>query len=321
VPLAERASIDQLLAREPAIVGDAPIGSLQLAADVRSGAVFTRTLSYAGRGAPVPSVQRPQTAYARVFGTLADPSLSPADLARLRMRKQSVLDFAAGDLQRVSRNLNGSERERLDRHLEAIREVERLLDRAATTTPPAGAVAGVDPEQPDAQHAELGHAHFEIVRAAFRCDLTRIVTFGWASGQSQVNFSHLIPGVQDARYHDITHFGSNPSGDAMAVHRWYNEQMAPMLRALRDTPDLDGRTLLDNTLVVIWSEMRTGTHTFDNVPIQLFGALPGNRRLDYGGRPTNDLWLAIANRFGHPMTTFGDPERCTGPLADLFGSV
>jgi hypothetical protein len=62
------------------------------------------------------------------------------------------------------------------------------------------------------------------------------------------------------------------------------------------------------------------SHTFDSVPIQLFGGgVVGGRLVVYANRPTNDLWLTIANRLGHPMTCFGDAERCTGPLTDLLG--
>jgi hypothetical protein len=326
-PLAERASIDQLLGREHAIAGDAPVRSMQLAADVRSAALFTRTLSYAGRGAPVPSVHYPQAAFARLFGSLALPGTSPEQLAALRARKESVLDFAAADLARLERKLAGTERERLGEHLQAIRELERLFDRGRGCIDEGDLidqVLAVDPVQPDHQHAALGRAQFEIVRAAFRCDLTRVVTFGWASGQSAVDFSLLIPGVENLGFHDLTHFGKNLEHDETAVHRWYNEQMAAMVRMFRDTPDVDGRSLLDNMLIVVWSEMRLGTHSFDSVPIQLFGGaggrLTGNRLLRYDHRPTNDLWLAIANALGHPMTGFGDPERCTGPLPWLFGS-
>ena len=326
-PFAERASIDQLLGREPAVVGDAPVHSMQLAADTRSTAPFTRTLSYAGPAQPVPSVQYPQAAFARLFGSLAMPGITPEQLAELRERKQSVLDFASADLARLERRLVGRERERIDAHLQAIRELERLLDRGRGCIDESALidqVLAVDPTKPDAQHAALGRAHLEIGRAAFRCDLTRVVTFGWASGQSQLNFSQLIPGVENLQFHELTHFGQNQDPDETAVHRWYNEQMAAVIRAFRDTPDLDGRSLLDNTLIVVWSEMRLGSHTFDRVPIQLFGGaggrLAGGRLLRYGNRPTNDLWLTIANLLGHPMTCFGDPERCTGPLPDLFGS-
>ena len=40
--------------------------------------------------------------------------------------------------------------------------------------------------------------------------------------------------------------------------------------------------------------------------------LPG-KLVRAGGRSTNDLWFAIANQLGHPMTCSGDRERCDGP--------
>ena len=327
LPFAVRPSIDQLLGREPAVVGDAPVHSMQLAADVRSGAPFTRTWSYTGPAQPVPSVQHPQAAYARLFGSLGLPGATPEQLAALRARKESVLDFAAHDLARLEKRLVGRERERLEAHLGAIRELERLFDRGRgciDSSALVDQVYGVDAAKPDAQHPDLIKAHLEIVRAAFRCDLTRVVNFALASGQSQVVFSDLIPGVENLNFHEITHFGQHIDADETAVHRWYNELLATIIREFRDTPDIDGRSLLDNTLIVVWSEIRLGYHTFDRVPIQLFGGaggrLVGGRLLRYANRPTNDLWLSIANLLGHPMSCFGDPERCTGPLPDLFGS-
>ncbi len=325
LPLATRTSIDQILATDPGFAGDAPIGSLQLAADARTGQLFTRILSWAGPGAPMPAESQPFAAYTRVFGSLAGGALGPDQLERVRRRKQSVLDFTRAGAQRLAGRLDGAGRERLDRHLTAIREVEQVLHRTVGCVDAAGferQARAVDPSQPDAQHAQLGRAHLDLVRAAFQCDLSRIATFGWTAGPSLVNFSQLIPGVENVDFHALSHGGVNKVVDEMLVHRWYNEQMAAFLRTLRDTPDVDGRTLLDNTLVVVWSEMRSGQHSFENVPIQLFGGaggrLEGGRLLRFGGRPTNDLWLTIANALGHPMSCFGDRERCTGTLPGLF---
>jgi len=248
-------------------------------------------------------------------------------LAELRTRKQSELDFTAADLARLERRMVGTERERVEAHLQAIPELERLFDRGIGCIDEGALidqVVAVNPNQPDLQHAALGRAHFEIIRAAFRCDLARIVSFGWASGQSAINFSQLLPGMENLAFHEVTHFGMNAEHDQIAAHRWYSEQMAAMVRMFRDTPDIDGRSLLDNMLIVVWSEIRLGFHTFDSVPIQLFGGaggrLSGGRKLHFGNRPTNDLWLTIANALGVPIQTFGDVERCTGPLPGLFGS-
>lgn len=325
LPLAERISIDQTFARDPRFSGGVPVRSLQLTADDRALQFFMRVTSYAGRGAPLPPVQDPLTAFARVFGTLGDRALDPADLARLRAGKQSVLDFTRADAERLRGRLPAEGRERLERHLGAIREVEQIVQRVAGCLDPAplGArLRALDAARKDELHAELGRAHLDIVRAAFQCDLTRVASFMW--GSMETNLSRLLPGTHDLAYHPMSHYTGSPviDDDLARIHRWYNEQLAAYLRTLRDTPDLDGRSLLHNTLVVSWSEMASGAHTYDNVPIQLFGGaggrLAGGRLLRYPGHSTNDLWLAIAAALGRPMTVFGDAERCTGPLPGLF---
>ena len=324
IAVAERISIDQVFANDPAFSGGVPIHSLQLAADDRGQQFFVRILSYAGRGEPLPPEQDPMAAYARVFGTFFDGVTSPADAARLRANKQSVLDFARGDLGRLRGQLGGEGRERLDRHLAAITEVEQVVRRVVgyDTRPLHTELDAIDAAQRDAQHGQIGRAHLDIIRAAFQTDLTRVAAFQW--GSMEANFSRIIPGLTDIGYHTLSHYIGAPPYDAelTTIHRWYNTILADFLRTLRDTPDVDGRSLLDNTLVVSWSEIHRGNHTFDNLPIQLFGGaggrLAGGRLAYYGGHTTNDLWLAIAQAFGQDMTIFGDPERCTGPLTGLF---
>ncbi|HEY0483609.1 MAG TPA: DUF1552 domain-containing protein [Kofleriaceae bacterium] len=324
IAVAERISIDQILAGDPAFSGDVPVRSLQLTADDRALQFFMRILSYAGRGLPLAPEQDPTIAYARVFGTFSDGVLAPAQVAQALANKRSVLDFARGDLQRIRGQLGGDGRERLDRHLAAITEVEGVLHKVVgyDTAALHGELLRTDARKRDDQHAEIGRAHLDIVRAAFQCDLTRVAAFQW--GSMELDVSRIIPGLLELGYHSLSHYAGAPDIDAQltAIHRWYNAQLAGFLRTLRDTPDRDGRSLLDNTLVVVWSEIRRGNHTFDNLPIQLFGGaggrLAGGRLLRYPNQTTNDLWLTIGNALGQDMTVFGDPERCTGALAGLF---
>lgn len=324
--IADRASIDQILAADERLVGASPIRSLQLAADVRSDRdeVFVRVLSYADRARPVAPEARPAAAFARVFGGLLATG-DEADLDRELRRRRSVLDYGRDGVRRLSARVGAAERIRLESHLDAIRETEALLDRSLACTGPdlaaLGDLSAVD--LTDDLHGEVGLAHLEIIRAAFQCDLTRIATFMWAPGNSRINFSRMIPGVEDLGHHVITHRGANPAADEAAIHRWYNQQMAGLIARLRDTADLDGGSLLDNTLVLVFSEVRLGSpHTFDNVPIQIFGGanlgLAGGRKLDFGGRSTNDLWLTIAGALGAPMECFGLAEHCAGELPGLF---
>ena len=317
VPLTERASVDQLLAADPRFVGNTPIRSLQLTADDRGHQFLLRVISHAGRGMPMPPEEDPLVAFARVFGTLASGT------HELRDRKQSVLDFTRDDLARMKRQFGSVERARIDRHFTAIREAEQVLHQTAAIDPAPvqremKAASDLLLSSRDLAHGANGRAHLELVRVAFQCDLTRIACLTW--GSFIQNVAALIPGLAPRIYHDVSHAG--PAAEEASIHRWYNEQLAHALRALRDTPDVDGRTLLDNTLVVSWSEMRTGNHSFDNLPIQLFGAaggrLAGGRIVRYPGYSTNDLWRTVLNAIGDERDIFGDRDKNSGRLADLF---
>jgi len=323
VPLAERISIDQMFAASQ-LAGDTPIRSLQLTADDRALQFFVRVLSYAGRGQPLPPEQDPGAVFSRVFGSLNGVARSPAELASVRAKKQSVLDFARRDLGTLRGRVGSEGRERLDRHLQAIREVEQVVHRtvAYDTSRLRGQLSAVDAAKRDEQHAALGRAHLDVVRAAFQCDLTRVASFQW--GSMEANMSRVIPGARDIGYHLLSHYAGNVAVDAdlTLINRWYSERLAEYLVTLRDTPDVDGNSLLDNMLVVVWSEMRLGSHSFDNVPIQLFGGaggrLAGGRLLRYTGHTSNDLWLTIANVLGLRIDQYGDAERNKGLLPGLF---
>ncbi len=324
--IAERASIDQLFANHPRFATGVPIHSLQLTADDRALQFAMRVHSYGGRAAPLPAEQSPQAAFARVFGTLGDRVLGPDELARVRTGKQSVLDFTRSDLLRLRNRVGGDGRARLDRHAQAIREVEQVIHQTLGRFDPSalrGQLRGIDARQRDENHAAIGRAHLDVIRAAFQCDLTRVACFQW--GSMEANFSHILPGMTDISFHLLSHYAGNegPDRELGDIHRWYNLELAKFLRTLRDTPDFDGNSLLHNTLVVVWSEMRKGSHSFDNLPIQLFGnaggRLESGRMVRFtGGQTTNDLWMTIARAYGIELPVFGDADRCTGVLAGLF---
>ena len=299
-PLMARRSVDQIFADR---VGSGPIHSLQLTADDGGTQFLMRVLSSAGYGEPLPPEQSPLAAFARVFGSIGETA----------QQKQSVLDFTRRDLGRLRDKLGTADRERLDRHLTAIREVEQVAQRLALDVGP------LQQEARAAQgHAAIGRAHLDIVRTAFACDLTRVAVLTWGSWTADV--SKFVPGVATIGYHDLSH-GTNFT-DQAAVHRWYNEQLAAFLRTLRDTLDVDGNSLLDNTLVVNWTEMRLGAHVYDNLPIQLFGGagkrLAGGRVMRYPGHSTNDLWRTVLNAIGDDREVFGDEDKNSGRLPRLF---
>lgn len=351
-PKAEGPSIDQLFLKQSPALQGTPIASLQVSCDDRVDVaeVSTRRLSYSGPAAPMEPYLVPHLTYQRVFGTVMSNSSGMLDveaMQRARMLKKSVLDFALSDLGKLRTLAPSAERERLDAHEAAIRELERGFDAA----PMGSANCGLSMQPPQIKaftdsaanrigngnyetttgevgeqglHQMIGELHFEVIRAAFQCDLTRVVTFQWSPGTNHVSFQGFYPPDMKAvkMHHPLSHEFNNPDGPEFLtnIDTWYSERTSALLQKLKMTQDMAGGTLLDNTLVPYVTEVARADHTFDNTPFIVFGG--ANTKLKQGGlfkkhnprRPVNDMWLACAKSFDVPMTSLGNNDMFTGPL-------
>ncbi|HET8936357.1 MAG TPA: DUF1552 domain-containing protein [Polyangiales bacterium] len=351
-PKAEGPSIDQLFLKQSPALQGTPIASLQVSCDDRVDVaeVSTRRLSYSGPGAPMDPYLVPHLTYQRVFGTMMTNASGTVDveaMQRARMLKKSVLDFALSDLGKLRTLAPSAERERLDAHEAAIRELERGFDAAPMgsgncglamqpaqlkpfTDSAANRIGNGNYETTTGEvgeqglHQMIGELHFEVIRAAFQCDLTRVVTFQWSPGTNHVSFQGFYPPDEKAvkMHHPLSHEFNNPDGPEFLtrIDTWYSERTCAMLQKLMMTPDMAGGTLLDNTLVPYVTEVARADHSFDNTPFVVFGG--ANTKLKQGGlfkkhnphRPVNDMWLACAKSFDVPMTTLGGSDMCTVPL-------
>jgi hypothetical protein len=317
-------SIDQLfLSRSPALQGT-PFPSLQLAADGRAQINISanRAASYSGPAAPLYPDVDPRRVYERIFGSFM-PTGDPQKLARARARKKSVLDFVRGDLARLQRLAPASELSKLDAHTAAIRDLEKSIDATMTGVP--ASCGGHQPPpavsiNSSASHGVVGKLQLDLVRAAFACDLTRVVTFTWAGALSIIAFEGLYPGMPKLSHHPASH--ESGMDQAMgAIDQWYSVRTAEFISGLANTVEGSG-SLLDNTLVVYTSEVSHGhSHSYSNMPILLFGGpgvrLRGNRFVTRRGT-TNDLWLAAASVYGVDLPSLGAREQWTGPVPDVF---
>lgn len=324
-------SIDQVWSRESPVLNVTPIKSVQAGANGRMSGLQepqNRTLSYSGPERPLYPVVSPYDVYKRLFGaTIAPGGATTANmdaLAKLRRRRESVLRFVRSDLGRVRQQYPAALRPDLDAHEAAIRELESKLDvtragtAAAACKPPAVA-AGLPVGNTNYQEvAKVGDAQFAVLRAAFVCDLTRMVTFMWGTGASAMSF----PAFGSNDHHNTSHQANR--GALSAIDRWFSEKTAPFIQSLADTPDPAGGRLIDNTLVWYINENAEGwSHSLTDMPFVLFGGdgvgLKSRGRIaDATGRTSNDVWLSLAPFFGMGQVK-SFPTAFTGPIPGLFG--
>jgi hypothetical protein len=325
-------SIDQVLEeRSPLLKGPA-FRSLQLAADSRSDDgrtdIHLRVMSYDTKLAPMAPDLEPIKTFARVFAGVAPGGSTPDNRAAIQRAvadDRSVLDFIRSDLDRLQGRLGSDQRPKLESHLEAVREFERTLARAEMGAAAGGTPATLPSAPPatrpntNANHKLILDQFFGLTKLAFQLDLTRVITYMFGTGNSQVGFGGFLPGYSSTGLHPLAHNGN--AGALSQATRWYCDTVATFVKDLAATPDIDGSSLLDNTIVALASEVGQ-FHDHNNIPFVLFGGknlgLTGGRCLRYSGRTPSDVWVAVANAFGVPLTTFGDPQYSTGALPELF---
>jgi len=158
--------------------------------------------------------------------------------------------------------------------------------------------------------------------AALACDVTRVTSMLWAGAANEVRFTWL--GQEDG-HHTISHDdGANGIAQRIEAHAWFSGEVAYLLDKLKATPDGEGSTLLDNSLVVWGNELADGAaHSQRPIPIVVAGRAGGaitstGRYLDYGEMRHNGLLVSIANLMDLPdVTSFGSLDEGSGPLEGL----
>ena len=320
-----------------------PIASLPLGVDVYSNYSVDPTLSANVSwqdGMPLAKEIDAQRLYARLFGLLA---LSPADLARQRAHQKSVLDGATSDANALRQRLGSADRAKLDQYLAGVAALEKKIQTTSSCVAALPAQPGVlDNDGSPSDVATTGvSAHVDVmsdlVAHAFACDLTRAVTFMLPDG-GFTNWQFL--GFSD-QHHALTHDADDPAVDPLchltnaqkidAICAWEAERIAHLLSALDAIVDVDGSTLLDNTLVFVSSDVGDAAyHTHHTMPVLLGGgggrttkmgqlvvAGPGNQP-PASQQPFANLFLSMLEFAGVHATSFGDPSLQAHLLEELM---
>src|SRR3989441_2512392 len=128
-------SMDQILARR--FAKETQVASLELSMDAPANAgactgnlscVYTHTLSWRSPTQPLPMEWNPRAVFERLFGDSGSTERAARE-ARLRQHK-SILDSVADKLVSLKKELGPRDQVKVDEYTEAIRDVERRIQRA-----------------------------------------------------------------------------------------------------------------------------------------------------------------------------------------------
>ena len=291
-------------------------------------------------------VSDPNAAFSDLLGYVAPVAAKTSRADLLSSLRPSVLDTVGREYDLLAPQLGADGRQKLEQHRALVRELELSLGSvgpsAKCDTKFASIAAGADVGPSVRQFMSL-------IRLAFACDLTRIVTFS-----APVPQCPELGYPADGTFHGYAHqsiLGNSSCGQMFSplaaqamtdLDAWHAGHVAYLLQQLDSVAEGSG-TLLDHTVVVWVTELATPTHQHFDVCTLLAGGCNGffdtGRYVRYPrllpnplpngaltGPPHNRLHVSLMQAMGQTDTSFGmtsaeaadgTPLSFSGPLTEL----
>jgi hypothetical protein len=307
-------SIDQVAAKE--LGNQTELASLELTLDFAEfvggcdpgySCAYTNTLCWRSPNTPIPMENNPRAVFERLFGS--SDTTDPAErLARIK-KDRSILDAVRQDVARLVPGLGPTDRRKLTEYLDAVRDVERRIQKAEEQSsqelPSLVRPVGIPATFED--HIKL---MFDLQVLAYQTDKTRVITFLLAHEQSTRAYPEI--GIHDP-HHPLTHHSGDQEkiSKVIEIQKYHARMFSYFLEKMQATPDGDGN-LLDHTMIVYGGSISdANVHKHEDLPILLIGGgdgkIKGGRHVRYPkDTPVANLFVTVLDKMGTPAESFGD---------------
>jgi len=230
-------------------------------------------VSYVTPQQPRVYIDSPYKAYQQIIGVVgngtASSSAEDQALALRAGRSKSINDILRPQIRALlaRQDLSKGDRERLDQHLTAIRDIEvKMSGTTAFKIPDADitTMKSIDPKPYDQSIRDTSVKLFmELMAFAVAADYTRVAVL--KVGDRIDDHVYTYNG-QSAKFHDVTH---RQVPNAVDFHHHIDRIMLNQYKYLLDT--LSGYNtpsgpLLDQGVAIWTNQCATGAHSFSNIP-------------------------------------------------------
>lgn len=310
-------SIDQVAANQ--VGHQTRFPSLELTCDSvrRSGncdsgysCAYQYNLSWQSPTTPVAPEPNPRLVFERLFGA-GSPGQRRESLKLRQTQQRSILDFVREDARNLDDELGNRDRQKLDEYLTSVREIEKRIAEAERFNGKTPDPAVPTPDGIPANFKDHIQLMFDMMLLAFQTDSTRVATFLLANEGSNRAFPEI--GIPQGHHFLSHHRNQQDMMDKVAaIDLFYMQTFAAFLEKLDQTKDVDGNSMLHNSMIVYGSGNSDGNrHTHVNLPIILAGGgggtLTPGRYVKFDGQPMSNLFLSMADRVGvKDLPRFGD---------------
>ena len=278
---------------------------------------YQYNLSWRSETTPMTPEPDPRLVFERLFGT-GSKGERVKNFKQRQAQQKSILDFVMEDANSLHKQMGRNDQLKLDEYLTGVREIEQQLEKAECFPLPD---PGVDaPSGRPSDKREYNRLMYDMLVLAFQTDSTRVASFLQANDGDNRSYSEI--GVAEG-HHSLSHHREDPNKLAKIakIDRWYMENFHYFLKRMQETKDVDGKSLLHNSMIVYGSGLSNADrHHHNKLPIILAGRgggkLTPGRLVDPGSdTPMNNLYLSMLDMMGVPhQERFGDS---TGRLKGL----
>ena len=305
-PLAR--TLDHVIADQ---VGDAtPFRTLEFSCNSHRDnkeSIYFDNISWYGTEHVAPSMRDPRKAYQRLFGT--------------RHRESHITDLVLQDAQRLQRSLGRQDQDKFEEYFDGIRTLEQQLTKMEAMRNELSEVPLEEPPEAHLPRGEYIRWMGDLMITALQTGLTHVATFMVGPERWDTPFTYESLFDKPRSHHQMSHNQQKFLDDLLKIDRFHMEQYAYLVERMAKTQDVDGSTLLDNTIFTYGSGLGDGaTHQYTDLPIIVAGK--GGGRLQTGkhlhcadGTPLANLWLTLAQCMGAELGSFADS---TGVMTSLL---
>ena len=237
-------------------------------------------VSYIAPNQPRAYIDSPYKAYQTIIGAVGTTAGSPAEAEAEQLRaarSKSINDLLRPQIQALlaRTDLSASDRNRLDQHLTAIRDIEVKTATTTLTIPDAdvASMKTIDAKPYDqTSYEQRIKLNMELMAFSAAADYSRVAVLKIGD---RIDDHQFTMNGQTFKFHDASHRAVNNGEDLHhACDRLFAGHFKYLLDLLSgyDTPT---GPLLDQGVAIWTNQCATGAHSFSNVPWVLAGSANG----------------------------------------------
>jgi hypothetical protein len=234
----------------------------------------------------------------------------------MRQEDRSILDAINEDAKRLRIKVGAPDRGKIDQYLDAVRDVERRIQRAEAQSKDHVLPEMAGPKGTPSSWSEYYKLMTDLMVLAWQTDMTRVCTFQVGHETSPRAYPEV--GFGDS-HHSVTHHHGEQDKIAkvIQINTFHLKMLSYYLDKLRSTPDGDG-SLLDHSMILYGAALSDANlHLYTDLPLMMVAGgvngIKGGQHIRYPNRtPMSSLLLTMLDKAGVPNV---------GKLGDSSGKL